>query len=81
MMGVAYVNIKYVPNGLYTIYLIRISEPLTINSRLNIVSKVEDVNINIDRNLLSKTLNNIRKEPLKVTNEMLKEKMSCISEE
>jgi hypothetical protein len=62
MEGIANVNIKNIPNGLFTMHLIRISQPLSVESTLKVISKVENVNINIDRNLLSKTVNNIRKE-------------------
>lgn len=81
MMGTAYVTIKNIPNGLYSVSLIRISEPLSINSTLSLISKVDAVNINIDRSLLSTHVNAFQKKPIEITAEMKQENMSRISEE
>ena len=80
-LGTAYVNIKNISNGFYTLYLVRISKPLTINSYLTILTRIDEVLVNIDRELLNKTYNSIKKDNFKVTQDMLQEKMSIISEE
>jgi len=37
LRGKAYINLKNVPNGHYTIYYLRIGQPICINSRLKVL--------------------------------------------
>jgi hypothetical protein len=53
--GKAYVNIKHVPNGHYSLYYLRIGQPLSIDSKLKILGKNEEVYINLDRSILNES--------------------------
>jgi len=54
--GKAYINLKNIPNGHYTLYYIRIGQPVGINSQLAILGKAKNLFVNIDRSLLNQTM-------------------------
>lgn len=64
LQGEAHVNIKNVPNGRYNFYLLRISEPVSIESIVKVVSKAENINVNIDRTIINQNVRGFRKFPL-----------------
>lgn len=39
LRGKAFINLKNNPNGHYTIYYLRIGQPISINSRLKVMGK------------------------------------------
>lgn len=47
--GKAHINLKHVPNGYYTVYYLRIGQPIKVYSRLKVLGKVSNVFININR--------------------------------
>jgi hypothetical protein len=51
--GKAHVNLKHVPNGHYTVYYLRIGQPISINSRLKVLGKACHVFANLAREKLS----------------------------
>jgi hypothetical protein len=53
LRGKALVNLKNVPNGHYTIYYIRIGQPIGINSRLKVLGRAKGVFVNINREKIS----------------------------
>lgn len=56
LRGRAFINLKNIPNGFYTIFYLRIGLPLGINSRLRVMGKAENVHVNLDRSLLNHTI-------------------------
>ena len=53
LRGKSFINLKNVPNGHYTIYYLRIGQPISINSRLKMMGKAVNVFININREKIS----------------------------
>ena len=41
LRGKAFINLKNVPNGYYTIFYIRIGQPISINSRLKVLGRAK----------------------------------------
>lgn len=52
--GKAHINLKHVPNGHYTVFYLRIGQPISINSRLKVLGMASSIYININRKKLSK---------------------------
>jgi len=53
LRGKAFINLKNVPNGHYTIYYLRIGQPISINSRLKVLGKATNIFINLNRDKIS----------------------------
>ena len=53
LRGKAFINLKNVPNGHYTIYYLRIGFPINITSRLKVLGKASGIFINIKRETIS----------------------------
>ena len=53
LRGKAFINLKGFPNGHYTIYYLRIGQPISINSRLKVMGKATNIYININREKIS----------------------------
>ena len=53
LRGKAFINLKNVPNGHYTIFYLRIGQPISINSRLKVLGKSKNIFININRDKIS----------------------------
>jgi adenosine/AMP kinase len=49
LRGKAFINLKNVPNGHYTIFYLRIGQPISINSRLKVLGKAKHIYVNINR--------------------------------
>ena len=54
--GKAFINLKNIPNGHYTIFYLRLGQPLGINSRLKVMAKVQNIFINFDRGQLNEAV-------------------------
>ena len=54
--GKGFINLKNIPNGHYTIFYLRLGQPLGINSRLKVMAKVQNIFINFDRGQLSEAV-------------------------
>ena len=54
LRGKSLFNLNNIPNGHYTIYYVRIGQPLSLNSRLKVLGKAKAILINIDRKKLTK---------------------------
>lgn len=52
--GKAKINLKHIPNGHYTVYFLRIGQPIRVSSRLKVLGKLTNVFININRGKLSR---------------------------
>ncbi len=53
LRGKAFINIKNVPNGYYTVFYIRIGQPISINSRLKVLGRAKTIYVNINRDKIS----------------------------
>jgi hypothetical protein len=53
LRGKAFINLKNLPNGHYTIFYLRIGQPVSINSRLKVLGKAKNVYLNINREKIS----------------------------
>lgn len=53
LRGKAHINLKHIPNGHYTIYYLRIGQPISINSRIKVLGKSPNVFVNINRAKMS----------------------------
>lgn len=53
LRGRAFINLKSLPNGHYTIYYLRIGQPISIKSRLKVLGKASQVFVNINRDKIS----------------------------
>lgn len=53
LRGKAYINLKHVPNGHYTIFHLRIGQPISINSRLKVLGRAKGIFVNINREKIS----------------------------
>lgn len=53
LRGRAFINLKNLPNGHYTVYYLRIGQPISINSKLKVLGQVNGVFVNIDRDKIS----------------------------
>ena len=53
LRGKAFINLKNVPNGYYTIFYIRIGQPISINSRLKVLGRSKGIYVNINREKIS----------------------------
>jgi adenosine/AMP kinase len=53
LRGKAFINLKNIPNGHYTIFYIRIGQPISINSRLKVLGRAKGVYVNINREKIS----------------------------
>ena len=49
LRGKASINLKNIPNGMYTIFYLRLGMPISINSRLKVLGKSRNVYVNINR--------------------------------
>jgi hypothetical protein len=49
LRGKAFINLKNIPNGHYTIFYIRIGQHISINSRLKVLGRAKGVYVNIKR--------------------------------
>jgi len=49
LRGKAFINLKNVPNGHYTIFYLRIGQPISINSRLKVLGKTKNIYVNLNR--------------------------------
>jgi hypothetical protein len=56
LRGKAFINLKNIPNGHYTIFYLRFGQPLGINSRLKVMAKIQNIFINFDRGQLNETI-------------------------
>ena len=54
LRGKAFINLKNIPNGHYTIFYLRIGQPISINSRLKVLGKAKGIYANINREKISK---------------------------
>lgn len=52
--GKAKINLKHIPNGHYTVYFLRIGQPIRVSSRLKVLGKLSSVFINLNRDKLSR---------------------------
>jgi hypothetical protein len=52
LRGKSFINLRNIPNGHYTIYYLRIGQPLTLNSRLKVLGKAQSILVNINRSKL-----------------------------
>lgn len=52
--GKAHINLKHIPNGHYTVFYLRIGQPISINSRLKVLGMASSIYINLNRSKLSK---------------------------
>ena len=53
LRGKAFINLKNIPNGHYSIYYLRIGQPISINSRLKVLGKAKNIYVNINREKIS----------------------------
>ena len=53
LRGKAFINLKNIPNGHYTVYYLRIGQPISINSRLKMMGKATNIFVNINREKIS----------------------------
>lgn len=53
LRGKAFINLKHIPNGHYTIFHIRIGQPISINSRLKVLGRAKGIFVNINREKIS----------------------------
>ena len=53
LRGRAFINLKHTPNGHYTIFYLRIGQPISINSRLKVLGKSKNIYVNINRDKIS----------------------------
>jgi len=53
LRGRAKLNLKHVPNGHYTIFYLRIGQPISINSRLKVLGRAKNIFVNINRDKIS----------------------------
>ena len=53
LRGRAFINLKHIPNGHYSIFYLRIGQPISINSRLKVLGKSKNVYVNINRDKIS----------------------------
>jgi hypothetical protein len=53
LRGRAMLNLKHVPNGHYTIFYLRIGQPISINSRLKVLGRAKNIFVNINRDKIS----------------------------
>lgn len=56
LRGKGFITLKNIPNGHYTIFYLRLGQPLGINSRLKVMAKVQNIFINFDRGQLIEAL-------------------------
>lgn len=49
LRGKAFINLKHIPNGHYTIFYLRIGQPISINSRLKVLGKAKNIYVNLNR--------------------------------
>lgn len=54
LRGKAFINLKNIPNGHYTIFYLRIGQPISINSRLKVLGMAKNIYVNINRDKISK---------------------------
>lgn len=55
LRGQAMINLKNTPNGHYSIYYLRIGQPLSIHSRLKVLGKAKRVFVNFNRLHINET--------------------------
>lgn len=48
----AFVNLRHIPNGHYTVFYLRIGQPMADTSRLKVLGKSPNIFVNIDRSLI-----------------------------
>ena len=53
LRGRSFINLKNFPNGHYTVYCVRIGQPISIKSRLKILGKAKGIYINFNREKIS----------------------------
>jgi len=53
LRGKAFINLKHIPNGQYTIYYLRIGQPISINSRIKVLGQSNNLFVNIKREAIS----------------------------
>lgn len=53
LRGKAFINLKNIPNGHYTIFYLRIGQPISINSRLKVLGMSKNIYVNINRDKIS----------------------------
>lgn len=53
LRGKSFINLKNIPNGHYSIYYLRIGQPISINSRLKVLGKAKNIYVNINREKIS----------------------------
>jgi hypothetical protein len=53
LRGRAFINLKHVPNGHYTIYYLRLGQPISINSRIKVLGHSSGIYVNIKREYIS----------------------------
>mmetsp|Transcript_29441 Transcript_29441/g.44586 ORF Transcript_29441/g.44586 Transcript_29441/m.44586 type:complete len:264 (-) Transcript_29441:1796-2587(-) len=53
LRGRAFLNLKNLPNGHYSIFYLRIGQPISINSRLKVLGRAKNLFININREKIS----------------------------
>ena len=53
LRGKARINLKNIPNGHYSIYYVRIGQPIGINSRLKVLGRAKSIFINFRRDQIS----------------------------
>ena len=49
LRGKGFINLKNIPNGHYTIFYLRIGQPISINSRLKVLGKAKNLYVNLNR--------------------------------
>ena len=54
LRGKAFINLKNIPNGHYTIFYLRIGQPISINSRLKVLGMSKNIYVNINRDKISR---------------------------
>ena len=53
LRGRAFINLKNVPNGYYSIFHLRIGQPISISSRLKVLGRTKGIFVNINREKIS----------------------------
>ena len=53
LRGKAFINLKHVPNGHFTIFHLRIGQPISSNSRLKVLGRAKGIFVNINREKIS----------------------------
>jgi hypothetical protein len=49
LRGKAFINLKNIPNGNYSVFYLRIGQPVGVNSRLKILGRATKIFVNINR--------------------------------